>query len=169
MWSWLNECPPLPPVCVGRRLGSAPNVVQTIKKLGDINILESYLNLVWSEWDGPQSGLEEMYISIQENFSGIGMWSSRGKLLQQLDVILGKLDLGLDYFQQHKPSFSEYHIWQMKGQYQELKNVLLEADREANNKLIRKPLIQAILFGLLTQMGIAYSSTFMCAIPLLFL
>ena len=53
MWSWLGRLPPLPfpPLCTGRHQGSAPDIVRTVQGLGDIEILKSYLFLVWSEWD----------------------------------------------------------------------------------------------------------------------
>ena len=139
MWPWLNKCPSLPPVCTGRRQGSALSVIQKVRSLGDIEILKSYMLLVWSEWDPLYSGrahnysgqhwshpksLHEMCTSIREDFGGIGMEHHQEDLLQRLDHILGQLDLGLKHLQQHKPSLDEGGIQQMKEQYRKLKEVL---------------------------------------------
>ena len=132
MWSWLNKRPSLPPVCTGRYLGGTRDVVQTVRALGDIETLTSYLLLVWSEWGNPYSdGLDEMYTSIREDFSGIEMGYRRVVLLLQLDHVLRQLDLGLDHLRQYSPSLDGDAIWRMKERYGKLKEVLLEVDREA--------------------------------------
>jgi hypothetical protein len=51
IWTWLKEQPSLPPECSGRSRGSSGDVVRQVRELGDIDILKSYLLLVWSEWD----------------------------------------------------------------------------------------------------------------------
>jgi len=155
MWLWLNKCPSLPPVCVGRAGGSTPYVIQQVHDLGDTKTIKSYLLLIWSEWDClylrwgkshsslldyvylvPEEdrfykrGPPEMCTLIKKNFGEVEMGDHRQDLLQRLNHILGQLDLGLNYLQQHKPSLSEDDIQQMKGQYGELKEVLLELDRE---------------------------------------
>ena len=75
---------------------------------------------------------------IREDFSGIWVGYHREDLLQRLDYILRQLDLGLGHLQQHKPSISASDIWQMRGQYEQLKEVLLEVDREAIDRLMGK-------------------------------
>ena len=67
-----------------------------------------------------------METSIKLNFSGVGKDHHQKDLLQRLDHILGQLDLGLDYLQQHKSSLKEGEVQLMKKQYGELKEVLLE-------------------------------------------
>lgn len=131
VWSWLKRRPSLPPICIGRSLGTERDSVQAFRGLGDTETLTSYLLLVWSEWDGILSGFEEMQTSIREDFSGIGMWHHRKELLQRLDHILEQLEGGFENLQQYKPSLAETHIWVAKAQYEELREVLLEADREA--------------------------------------
>lgn len=152
MWSWLNRRPSLPPICPGRSLGTERSSVQTIRGLEDIEALTSYLLLVWSEWDSILSGFEEMCTSIKEDFCGISMGYHRKELLQHLDHVLGKLDQGLDRLRQHKPSLPGNHIWWVKGQYRELRKVLLEVDREATDQLLGEPPRSALLFSLLTPM-----------------
>ena len=153
IWTLLKKQPTLPPECSGRSRGSSGDVVRQVRALGDIEILRSYLLLIWSEWDHiddqPSGGLIEMEISIRENFSGIEMWRHRQDLVKRLDHVLGQLDRGLDYLQQHKPSLDTHHVSRAKTQYSELKAVLLEVDVGAMNGLSRKP-PRLIFFGLLT-------------------
>jgi len=52
-------------------------------------------------------------------------------LLQHLDYVLGQLDLGLEYLQQHKPNLNGGDIQSMKGRYGRLKKILLEVDGQA--------------------------------------
>lgn len=131
MWSWLNKQPYLYPVCWGRCHGTHQDVVQIIQPLKVIEILKSYFLLVWSEWDGlwPE-GLSLMCTLIQEDFSGARMKGHRQDLLQHLDYILGRLDLGLGYLQQYKISLDEGIIEKTKGDYTELKQVLLEVNEQ---------------------------------------
>jgi len=143
MWLWLNVCPILPPTCMGHQLGSAPSVVKAVQALGDIEILKSYLFLVWSEWSclsgqlycystqphSSEGGFPEMCTLIRENFSGIGMGLHQEDLLQLLDCILGQLDLGLDHLQQGNPGLDKSTAQGMKEQYRKLKEVLLEVAR----------------------------------------
>jgi len=129
VWSWLNKRPSLSPVCRGRYLGSSPDVLQIVRALGDIEILTSYLLLVWSEWDHLQ-GPNEMAISIREDFRGTQMARHREDLLRHLDHVLGQLDLGLEHLRQSKESLVEDDVQQMKVQYGELRDQLLEVGRE---------------------------------------
>ena len=140
IWSWLNRRPSLPPACHGRSVGTKRNVVRQIRGLGDIGILKSYLLLVWSEWDCifDRSGYAEMQISIQEDFGGIGMGGDRRDLVERLDHIQGQLALGLGHLKQHK-LWTDEDIRLAKRQYQRLKEVLLDVDKEVMEVLTRKP------------------------------
>jgi len=142
IWAWLKKRSPLPPECTGRSEGTKEDVVRHVRELGDIEILKSYLLLVWSEWNPIYSkpeGLAEMQVAIREDFSGIGMGRDREDLIEQLDHVLGQLDRGLEYFEEHRPALDESDIQRAKGQYGELKEVLLEVDREAMTVLARTP------------------------------
>lgn len=151
MWSWLNRRPSLPPICKGRFLATERDTVQTIRGLGNVETLTSYLLLVWSEWNIIlESGFEEMRTSIKEDFSGIGMWHHRKALLQRLDHVLGQLDGGINHLRQHNPNLPGTHIWWAQEQHTELRKVLLETDREAADELIREPLGSTLPFGQLT-------------------
>jgi hypothetical protein len=168
IWSRLNKRPSLPPVCRGRSRGSSGDVVCQVRALGDIGILKSYLFLVWSEWDhmgdsyrwpaGPTKaqadiqdrGLNEMRISIWEDFGGIEMGYHREDLIKRLDHVLEQLGQGLGHLKQQKPSIDEDEIRLAIEQYGELKEVLLEVDREATRTLTRTPSGLILLFGSLT-------------------
>ena len=132
IWAWLKQRPSLPPICRGRELGTADRVVRRIRELGDVELLESYFLLVWSEWDYVRGGgFGEMCASVREDFGGIGMWRHREVLTERLDHILGELDKGLEHLKQHKPSLSEHSILLARERYRSLKDVLLEVDRKA--------------------------------------
>lgn len=159
MWLWLGRCLYLPPICTGRYLGSDWGVVRAIRALGDVEILKSYLLLIWSEWDYLyHEGYHEMCTLIREDFSGVWMRCHREDLLQRLDHILGQLDLGLEHLQQHKPSLDEDALQQMKKQYGKLKKVVLKEDRGAIIALTCKPSRLSALFSLLTLAN-TYRST----------
>jgi len=128
-WSWLNKCPPLPPVSKGHQWGSSLSALQIILGLGDIETLTSHLSLVWSGWCYlDDEGYDKMVVLIREEFSGIRMESHQKRLLQRLDHVLGQLDQGLEHLQQQKPDIDEDDIEIMNYQYGELKKVLLEVD-----------------------------------------
>ena len=166
-WSWLTLWPSLPPVSRERLMQSHPNVVQTVRDLGDIEILKSYLLLIWSEWDTLHSdGYLQMQISIHEDFSGIKMSSRRTDLLQRLDHVLGQLDRGLEHFQQEEPRLNGDDLQKRKDQYERLMEILLEVDQEALEVLTRaSPRSTTLSNYPLTQPHTGSHSTFMCALP----
>jgi hypothetical protein len=51
VWLWLTKCPPLPPICLGRNVGTCAHVVKAVRALRNIEVLKSYFLLVWSEWN----------------------------------------------------------------------------------------------------------------------
>ena len=152
MWPWLNRPSSLPPVCWGRYCGNHADTIKTIRALGDIETLKSYLLLVLSEWDCPD--LHGTRTSIREDFSGTGMGRHREDLLQRLDHVLGQLGLGLEHLRQHNLNLNEHRIRQTKERCEELKAVLLEVDGEAINTLIREPPRLVIFFDPLTPTDI---------------
>ena len=131
--------------------GAGGDLILQIRALGDVGILKSYLLLVWSGYDpidDQSGGLAEMLTSIREEFSGIGMGRHRGDLIERLDHILGQHEL---------PDLRDSDIQLAKEQYEDLRRVLLEVDREAVNTLTRTS-PRLTLFGLLTL-------THTCRIP----
>ena len=147
VWSWLTKRPSLPSVCPGRFYGSYLHVVKAVRELGDIEILKSYLLIVWSEWDQLwDNGFHEMCVSLCEDFGGVGMGHHRADLIQRLDQILQRLDRGFElpkwFDVDHMLSSRE----KMKDQYEKLRDVLLEVNLEAVSRtscpLVFLPCIQ---------------------------
>ena len=129
LWAWLKELPSLPPGCRGRLAGRKETVVSHVRGLEDIEILKSYLLLIWSEWNFLYtSGLEEMQISIREDFCGTGLKHHREDLIKRLDDVLGELDRGWDYIERHKPGINQYQLHRARMDYRMLKETLLAVD-----------------------------------------
>jgi hypothetical protein len=136
-WAWLKKRPSLPPVCRGRR-STDFYIVHQIRRLGDIEILKSYLLLVWSEWDYlDDDGLDEMEMAITEDFCGIGMWCHREDLVERVDYVLGQLEQGWEFLKLRNPRVSEYHVETAKVQFGGLKETLLAVDKKAMETLTR--------------------------------
>jgi hypothetical protein len=123
-----------PLVCWGHFRGSQRDVIQTIRALGDLKIIKSYVLLVWSERDYLGFlGLREMCTSIQEYFR---MGCDREDL-RRFDQASGQLDLGLKHLRTRGPSLNKGDIGQMKYEDEELKRISLEIDTEAGISLTR--------------------------------
>ena len=78
-----------------------------------------------------------MQVSLQEDFSGIGMGHHRVDLIKRLDHILERLERGLGYLKQYNPGFEEHHLLGMKSTYQKLRETLLGADADAERMQMR--------------------------------
>jgi len=131
VWSWLTLRPSLPPICEGRRWGSHPHVIQQVRGLKDIEILKSYLLVVWSEWDTPFDLSFDLFFDpffgvLREEFSGVEASSHRAELVQRLDDVIGELDKGLAYLQRDRPDLEEDELQYTKGQYEKLRKILME-------------------------------------------
>jgi len=153
IWAWLKKCPYLPPICNGRSLGTRDRVVRRVREIEDVEILESYFLLVWSEWNVlDRDGFAEMRTSIREDFAGIGMGHHREVLLERLDHVLGQLRWAIsERLNQQNPSLAENHIPVARGQYGKLKQVLVEVDREALEILTRTSFALINSFNSLTR------------------
>ena len=156
VWLWLNERPSLPPTCRGLSSGSDGGIVRTVRGLDNIGVLTSYLIMIWSEWKLlDYNDFIEMWVSVREDFNGIGVGRYRAELIQRSGYILGelyrrsrRLDVDLE----------DGELWRekvgpssrvMKGRYREFKRMLEEVDQKATEILNRKP-HSFILFSLLT-------------------
>ena len=131
-WLWLKKQPSLPRSCPRCFYGTRLNIVKTVQGPEDIEVLKSYLVIVWSEWDAiMDEGFNEMCVSVLKDFGGIGMGHNRADLIQRLDHVLGQLGLGIDYFTQLNPDADRYCFKKMKEQYGKLRDILLEANIKA--------------------------------------
>jgi len=142
-WSWHHERDP-----------RGWEATRQFRALGDIEILKSYLLLVWLDW-APLHGtaLVEMCTSIREDIDGIGMGQHRQDLRKRLDHVLEQLARGQEYLYRHRPDLYTVCRRTTKDQYRELKRVLLEVDGEAMQTLTRTSSRMIILFDLLTSVG----------------
>jgi len=140
VWSWLKLRPSLPPICKGRRVGSDHSIVRMVRGLKNIEVLKSYLLLIWSEWDPlSPAGFGEICDSIHEDFGGIEMHFHRADLVERLDHVLYQLDRGLEYLRQERPELDEEDLQGRKHQYGELREILLEENRKALEVLTCTP------------------------------
>ena len=141
IWAWLKKRPSLPPKSPEKWfMGTDGHIVRSVRELGDVELLESYFLLIWSE-SSYVLGLTEMCTSIREDFDGIGMWRHREVLLERLDHILGELD------GHHRP---QNMALTLTMHYGKLKELLLEVDREVLETLTRTSFRLTSLFSLLT-------------------
>ena len=170
VWSWLVKCPPLPPVCFGRNVGTYIQVIKAAQILKDVEVLKPYLLLVWSEWNGllskssdsikssclsPQPKLSHamtcsfcmMRFSIREIFGGVRMGHHRADLIHRLDHVLAQLRRGPRYLKEHNPKFDADGLQQIKHQYRMLRETLLETNQ---NAVSRKPQLMNMPLCMLT-------------------
>ena len=134
LWTWLKRRPSLPPVSRGRWSACWPEVIHYVRGLGDIEILKSFFLLVFSEWSCHTSaGMNEILVSIREDFGGIQMQENRKDLREQVDHVLEQLDRGFEYIKQQMPLRNRDEFRWVKDQYRMLRRVLLEVDKEDVN------------------------------------
>ena len=120
-WNWLNKRPVLPPECIALLPEATESVVQTIHRLGGVELIASYLYIIWSEertpWD--QDVMDRL---IREELGGIEAAGYRIDLIRRLDHVLLRLD------QSQEEPFA-------KAKYEDLKRGLLEVDEKATKIL----------------------------------
>jgi len=115
-WDWLKKRPLLGPECRGLDL-AGHGAIQTVRKRRDVELITSYLFVVWSEWRELRHwGYRAMPDLIREELSGIGAVGHRADLIQRLDYVQSKWRI--------------YDEW-----YEELRTALLEVDKEATKTL----------------------------------
>ena len=90
-WDWLNKRPILPPKSLGLHRGTSGTVVRAVQGLRDVNLIVSYLLIVWSKWGCLlPDGTLAMYYLIREELGGIGLVGCRADLVQRLDCVLSE-------------------------------------------------------------------------------
>ena len=129
IWVWLKKRPSLPPWSLGRFRAIRRDVIDHIRGLGDIEILKSFLLVVWSEYGFLSDGhLERMEVSIREDFGGTEMRDHRKDLIERVHHILGELDQGLKYLKLQWPNYEGCLVELAMESYKRLERVLLEVD-----------------------------------------
>ena len=132
LWEWLKDVSSLPTVCQGRSAGRTEAVVQHVRRLRNIEITKAYFLLIWSEWNFLYAyGLEEMRVSIRQDFGGNESKHHRKELIARLDHVLEQLNLGWDYIEEHKPGINHYQLQRAKVDYRKLREALLEVEGAA--------------------------------------
>ena len=122
-WDWLNRRPVLPPECVALLPKTEVSVVRTIQQLGGVELIVSYLDIVWSEKRGFwYNDIPVMRRLIREELGGIGAAGHRTDLIWRLDCVLLQLDQGQG-------------VQWAKWGYEELRRELLKVDGEATKIL----------------------------------
>ncbi|KAF9642700.1 hypothetical protein BDM02DRAFT_3176550 [Thelephora ganbajun] len=121
-WDWLKKRPVFPTGCVGLTQGTEDGVVEVVRRLRDVELITSYLFVVWSEWtDLPAWGCPTMTALIREELCGIEAAGYRADLIQRLDYVLSRLDPG---------SRNKQH-------YEKFRTALLKVDEKATETLTR--------------------------------
>jgi len=119
--SELKKRPLLRPGCWGLTLGTNNNVIQTIRELGDFELIASYLFIARSEWASLDlRGFTAKLSLIREELGGIEARGHRADLIQRLDYVQSRWEL--------RPRRPE--TWR-KQRYGGFRGALLELDEES--------------------------------------
>ena len=160
IWTWLKKHSTLPPVYREQCMNITGNVVRYIRGLGDIEILKSFLLHSWSGGNFIVHAEHYMKDLLREDFCGIGMWGHRKDLVKLLGRILAPRGLGWatePSTQGSRGSGANLVHLTREGEvssigsagttqtstqgslcvYGELRDILLEVEREAAKILIR--------------------------------
>jgi len=135
-WDWLKKRPLLRPGCWGLVAGTRKDVVLKVLRFGDVELITSYLFVVWSEWSHLHrwsGGCPGMFRMIRE-LNGVGVAGHRADLIRRLEYVLSQLD----------PTSSE------KQNYEEFRKALAEVDEEMTQILTSMSRTVVVLFSLLT-------------------
>jgi len=93
-WDWLKKRPLLRPGCWGLVAGTRKDVVLKVLRFGDVELITSYLFVVWSEWSHLHrwsGGCPGMFRMIRE-LNGVGAAGHRADLIRRLEYVLSQLD-----------------------------------------------------------------------------
>ena len=148
VWLWLNDRPSLPFESRSHSEGRDRGIFRTVRGLNNVGVLTSYLILFWpQDYNG---GLAEMEMSVREDFNGIGASRHRAEVIQHVDCIVG----GSGWW----PGDPR------RGQHEEFKRILREADQEAT-EILNRMFHSFILLGLLTPHGPGQDPTRRSCVP----
>jgi hypothetical protein len=136
IWAWLKEQPALSPLFGRQPVKMDEGLIRYLHGLDDIEILKSYLLVLWSEGHEVWF-LDEAADFICETFGGIGMQDHKKDLIKRLDHVLGQLDQGLAYSKQHNiwSLALGRQIWSRTSCYRRLKKLLEGVDSDEDSNL----------------------------------
>ena len=160
IWTWLKKHSTILPPYQGPYITISAEAVRYLQRLGDVDIIKSYLLLAWSEG----CDIDDVYWirdSFRVDFCGIGMWGYREDLIKRLDKVLEDCDQGYD-----PPGW----LPRKSDEYQILREGLLKIETEATKTLIGTPLKLSLSANILilprTWICTESRSMFACSLPL---
>ena len=132
-WEWLKKRPVLRHGSRAFWRGGRESSLQTVRTLGDIELITSYLFVIWSEWNALEySDCKGMQRLIREELNGIHAVGYRADLIQRLDYVLSQFDRGQEYLCSRESDFDDGDVFlSAKQKYEGFRRDLLELDEEA--------------------------------------
>lgn len=126
-WNWLKKRPVLGPDCQGLKFGASPQVFEAVRVVGDLELITSYLFVVWSKWSHSHpEGFMAVLEFIRSGLRGVEGAGYHGDLIQRLDDVLSQIDSDSPPPQEAADSVS----W-----YTEFRKALKEVNKEATKML----------------------------------
>ena len=136
VWVWLKKLPSPLNVPTWQWEITRFGVVHHIRRLGDIEILKSYLVIAWQDRVSlDTSGFAEMKVSIMEDFAGVGMSHHRRDLIKELEEVRAPRYQGDRIEERRKMPMRKGSSRPARLEYEELKELLLQVDMEAEKTL----------------------------------
>ena len=91
-WGWLKKRPILHPKCQGLKFGASPEVFQSVREVGDLELVTSYLFIVWSKWGWsyPEGSIAVLEF-IRSGLRGVEGAGYRADLIQRLDDVISQM------------------------------------------------------------------------------
>ena len=132
-WSWLSKQVILDSSRIGYLWGTHDDVTQTLRQLGDTELIASYLFVVWSERN--HGGCKATQPLIKECCSGVHAMGRRRDLIHRLDYVLAQFDLGEAYMRRQGVTTDQTRFRRARQQYQEFRRELLELYEESRKLL----------------------------------
>lgn len=122
-WSWLKKRPVLRPDCQGLKFGASLEVFEAVREVGDLELITSYLFVVWSKWSHSHpKGFTAALEFIRSGLRGIEGAGYHADLIQRLDDVLSQINSDSP----PPPQAADSVSW-----YTEFRKALKEVNREA--------------------------------------
>jgi hypothetical protein len=126
-WNWLKKRPVLSPNCEGLKFGTSLEVFRAVREVGDLELIVSYLLVVWSKWSQSHpDGFTAVLEFIRSGLQGIEGAGYHGDLIQRLDDVLSQIKLESPA----PPEAADNISW-----YTEFRRALEEVNKEARRML----------------------------------